>query len=65
MTELQIQGMHCPSCVALLEEVLTDIPGVRTARVTMGKASVEHDKTVRKEALIAAINAEGYQAEAD
>jgi len=63
MTELKIEGMHCASCVALLEEALTDIPGVRKARVTMGRANVEHDKTVRKEALIAAVQAEGYRAE--
>lgn len=63
MTELKIDGMHCASCVTLLEEVLTDIPGVRKARVTMGKASVEHDKSVRKDTLVAAIRAEGYRAE--
>jgi copper chaperone CopZ len=43
--ELQVTGMHCGSCVALIEESLADVPGVAGARVDLeaGRAFVTFD----------------------
>lgn len=48
---LQIKGMHCVSCQALLEEVIGEIPGVTSCRVDIdrGMAEVEHEKEISKE----------------
>lgn len=47
-TILNIKGMHCHSCKALIEEVCGDIPGVRTCIVDVGreKAEIDHDDNV-------------------
>jgi copper chaperone CopZ len=63
--ELAIDGMHCESCVALLEEVLTEQPGVRSASVDLVSASavVHVDHTVvGTSALQSAIADAGYSA---
>ncbi|MBV8461837.1 MAG: heavy-metal-associated domain-containing protein [Acidimicrobiales bacterium] len=39
VVELAITGMHCPSCVALLEEVLGEQPGVDSAAVDLESAT--------------------------
>lgn len=48
ITKLNIQGMHCASCKALIEDVCKDIPGVTAIEVDMasGMASIEHDSSV-------------------
>ncbi|HUJ64961.1 MAG TPA: heavy-metal-associated domain-containing protein [Acidimicrobiales bacterium] len=33
--EFQVSGMHCPSCVALIEESLLEHPGVESASVSL------------------------------
>jgi len=37
--ELSVTGMHCGSCVALIEETLSRRPGVETASVDLDSAS--------------------------
>ncbi len=34
--ELDVTGMHCESCAALIEEVLADQPGLLTVQVDLG-----------------------------
>jgi copper chaperone len=60
-TTMKIEGMHCNSCVMLLTDVLQDLPGVKDAKVTMGKAEVEHDTKTTHDDMKKAIEAEGYK----
>jgi len=63
--ELLVEGMHCGSCVALIEETLVAAPGVRGAVVDLesGRASVVVSPgDVSIDALCAAIAGAGYSA---
>ncbi len=44
-TTLTIQGTHCQSCKALIEDVARDIPGVKACSVDFktGKTEIEYD----------------------
>lgn len=44
--ELAIEGMHCGSCVALIEETLGEMPGVERATVDLeqARASITFDE---------------------
>jgi len=66
-TELAVHGMTCASCVGHVEKALKAVPGVIDAAVNLAteKATVRHlDGAVAPAALIAAVNAAGYRAEA-
>ncbi len=45
ITKFKIEGMHCASCKALIEDVCKDIEGVKSCDVDLdGKlATIEHD----------------------
>ena len=60
---LDIAGMTCASCVARVEKALMKVPGVRTAEVNLAteRARIEGDLP-GTDALIAAVDAAGYQA---
>ena len=63
--ELAIEGMHCGSCVALVEETLQEQDGVRSAAVDLdaARAVVGFDPTVIDVgALTAAVAEAGYVA---
>jgi copper chaperone CopZ len=63
--ELSIEGMHCGSCVALVEEALTEQSGVAAASVDLDRARavVGFDPSeIGVEELRAAIEAVGYAA---
>lgn len=60
---LDIDGMHCSSCAALIEKSLQDVPGVRTANVQFAseKAHVTYDpEKTSEESLETAVKAAGY-----
>lgn len=62
---LNISGMHCSSCAAIIERSLKKVSGVKEARVNFAaeKASVFFDEsTGRKEDLIEAVRKVGYKA---
>jgi len=62
-TTINVQGMHCQSCEALLTDVLCELPGVKAAKVSLKAkaAQVEFDASeVSEKTLRAAIEAEGY-----
>ncbi len=62
---LDIEGMHCASCVARVEGALRKVPGVRAARVNLAtnQGAVELDaQAVDLAALEAAVSAAGYTA---
>lgn len=63
--ELAISGMHCESCVALVEEVLTEQDGVRSATVDLeaARAVVRFDpRRIGVDELRAAVAEAGYAA---
>jgi copper chaperone len=62
MTELKIDGMTCGHCVAAVKKALEDVPGVTGAQVELatGRARVAGETSL--EALLAAVQDEGYQA---
>jgi len=63
--DLVVEGMHCPSCAALIEETLTGDPDVRTTTVDLegARATVTYDPTtLTVDDLCAAVNGLGYRA---
>jgi P-type Cu+ transporter len=63
--EIEVTGMHCQSCVALIEESLTDTAGVHAATVDLeqARAFVSFDPAQASiDVLCAAIVSAGYGA---
>lgn len=63
---LDVQGMHCAGCAALIENALSKLDGVTAARVNLvgGQASVQFDPDrIGPEQLAAALTQGGYQVE--
>ena len=61
-----VKGMHCASCVRVIEKSLSKVPGVSAATVNlaMEKASVSYDPNqVTDEHLSSAVANVGYKAE--
>lgn len=62
---LAVEGMHCSSCVALIEEMLVEDLGVTRAEVDLesGRARVTYDAAQHTvEDLCSAVAAAGYTA---
>jgi Cu+-exporting ATPase len=62
--QLEIEGMHCASCVAAVEKSLKTVPGVKTAAVNLAteSATVSYDDgSVAVDDLSAAVDRAGYQ----
>ncbi|MBX7167722.1 MAG: cadmium-translocating P-type ATPase [Pirellulales bacterium] len=60
-----VAGMHCASCVARIEQSLTQVPGVVRARANLALNQASADvvpEQVTPEALAAAIERSGYRA---
>ena len=63
-TKLKIDGMSCQHCVKTVTEALTELPGVRRAKVNLRKAEavVHFDASrVTPANLIEAITAVGFK----
>lgn len=62
-TLLRSQELSCPSCVAKIENALTGVPGVETAKVhfNTGRIEVEHEAVDENE-LVQAVRNAGYEA---
>lgn len=63
-TKLEISGMSCQNCVRHATEALMAVPGVTKATVTLEPphGEVEHEAAASVDALIAALDEEGYSA---
>ena len=65
--ELVVVGMHCPSCVALIEDTLGADPGVESVHVDLegGRASVAYDaRAISVDDICAVVAGVGYSARA-
>ncbi|MDG2030580.1 MAG: cation-translocating P-type ATPase [Phycisphaerales bacterium] len=61
---LEIDGMHCSSCVAHVEEALTSVEGVAGAAVSLADSTAEiRGKGLEAGQLVEAVRAAGYTAE--
>lgn len=60
-TEFEIEGMSCEHCVRAVKNALLRVPGVRDARVEVGRAVVISDVPVSRDAVANAVADEGYR----
>lgn len=60
--ELKIDGMTCGHCVAAVKKALEAVPGVEAARVDLNEGRAEVTGAADTEALVAAVEEEGYDA---
>jgi Cu+-exporting ATPase len=61
--ELEVTGMHCESCAALIEEVLAEQPGLLAVQVDLGgaRAQLTFDDDVTEVSVLQSTIAElGY-----
>jgi copper chaperone len=61
ITTIDINGMSCVHCVRAVHTALAAVPGIATADVKVGQATVEHDGSVTMEQLRQAVDVAGYQ----
>jgi copper chaperone CopZ len=61
ITHLRIGGMSCQHCVRAVFTALTPVPGITSANVSIGAATIEHDGRATVDALRAAIAESGYE----
>jgi copper chaperone CopZ len=59
-TTASISGMTCAHCVRAVFTSLAGVAGIERADVSIGRAVIEHDGTVTREAIRAAIEIAGY-----
>ena len=61
ITRLRISGMTCQHCVQAVYTSLTPVEGIRSAEVTIGAATIDHDGRATVSALREAIAVSGYE----
>jgi copper chaperone CopZ len=61
ITHLRIGGMSCQHCVRAVFTALTPVPGIVSANVSIGAATIEHDGRATVSALRNAIAESGYE----
>ena len=65
--EFAVEGMHCGGCIKSVTGAIARLPGVSKVEVSLEKkaATVEYDDTtVKADAIVAAIEAAGFEATA-
>ncbi len=62
MTKLDISGMTCGHCQQAVTSALESVAGTQKAHVDLSDGTAEVEGTASPEALIAAVEDEGYQA---
>lgn len=62
MTNLKVEGMTCHHCVMAVTKALESVDGVRSAKVDLEAGRAEVDGVADLQAMIAAVQEEGYQA---
>jgi copper chaperone CopZ len=59
-TTASISGMTCAHCVRAVFTALAGVAGIDRADVSIGKAVIDHDRTVAPEDIRAAVAVAGY-----
>lgn len=61
-TQLQVDGMSCPSCVRHINDALCEITGVQKVDVELrkGLVTVTHDENTAPTSMIEALRDAGY-----
>ncbi len=62
-TMLNVIGMTCQHCVSAVTKALKDVPGVKSAEVSLEKKQAVVQGTADPQALIQAVKSEGYDAQ--
>lgn len=62
---LQIDGMHCGSCVRRVSQALSQTEGLTVKEVRVGAARVESEDSAAVERAVEAVKKAGYAAHAD
>ena len=62
MLKLKVEGMTCNHCVMSVKKALLKVPGVEKAEVSLERAEALVEGKVDPEALIRAVEEEGYRA---
>lgn len=62
MTQLEITGMTCDHCQRAVKSALESVEGVQSASVDLDKGMAHVEGNAELEALVAAVEEEGYQA---
>lgn len=57
---VRIDGMACVQCVRAVNTALTAVPGITTAQVAVGGATIEHDGRATLQQVADAIAVAGY-----
>lgn len=60
VTIARIDGMRTVHCVRAVFTSLASVPGISTADVSIGAATIEHDGRVTSDALAEALSVVGY-----
>lgn len=60
VTTASISGMTCAHCVRAVFTALAGVPGIDRADVSIGKAVIEHDGSVTRQAIRDAVEIAGY-----
>jgi copper chaperone len=61
----RVDGMHCASCPPLIDDVVEDVPGIRSVHTDLdaGRSTVELDTTLATaQQVIDTISSLGYRA---
>jgi mercuric ion binding protein len=60
---IQVDGMHCPLCTAMVRKALLKVDGVTTVKASLrdNMARVQASEEVTKESLLEAISITGYE----
>jgi len=61
-TTLKVTGMTCNHCVMSVTKALKSVPGVESADVSLAKAQAVVQGDADRQAMIAAVKEEGYEA---
>ncbi|HKI56396.1 MAG TPA: cation transporter [Trueperaceae bacterium] len=62
MTNLKVEGMTCHHCVMAVTKALESVAGVTSAKVDLDNGSAVVDGDADVQAMIAAVQEEGYRA---
>lgn len=60
--KLTITGMTCGHCQASVQQALEEVPGVKNAEVNLSAGTAEIEGDADTQALITAVEQEGYKA---